>query len=546
VVDIMHRDARDGAEPDDRRAALDRRQAACGRVAPVEQPDVLQALDHLTEGCQIFGRDYRCLYANPAAERHERRSRQQLLSRNHTEVWAGVEDTRIWELLENCVQARTVHVLERECTFSDGSRAWFELHLEPVPDGAFVMSIDISVRKRTEMIRDKQREQLRQTQKLDWIAQLAGGIAHELNNMLAVILNCAEFAARQLGEAHPLSPVLEQIGAAGRRSAVLTRKLMAFAQQQPASPEVIDLNTLIEGLLPSLVRDTGLSKDVELCWKPGAALWSVYIDPAQVEQVLANLFRNAREAMSDAGTISIETRNVHVDPAEVPGVASEPARMCDFVRITVDDDGCGMPPATKARMFEPFCPGKRRGGGLGLGLGLATVYGIVKQNNGFIHVDSEPLGGTTFSIDLPRSMTEPKPRLEAPVSAAWRAPKGCILLVDDEPMVLSSSARMLETLGYRVLSAGTADEALRLLREHARTIDVLLTDVVMPDMNGPELAKRLLAISPGLGVLFTSGSEQLIAQQGIASEGCHFIQKPYGLDELDGKIRQVFRERIRA
>jgi two-component system, cell cycle sensor histidine kinase and response regulator CckA len=546
VVDIVHSDTRDTAEPDDRRAALDRRQAACGRVAApaVEQPDALQALDHLTEGCQIFGRDYRCLYANVAAERHEQLSRQQLLGRSHTEVWAVIEDTRIWELLEDCLQARTVHVLERECTFANGSRAWFELHLEPVPDGAFVMSVDISARKRAELIRDKQREQLGQTQKLDWIAQLAGGIAHELNNMLAVILNCAEFAARQLGGAHSLSPVLEQITAAGRRSAVLTRKLMAFAQQQPASPEVIDPNALIEGLLPSLVRDTALGKDVELRWKPGAALWSVYIDPAQVEQVLANLIRNAREAMSGAGTISIETRNVHVDPAEVAGVAGEPGRTCDFVRITVHDDGCGMPPGTKARLFEPFCPGKRRGSGLGLG--LATVYGIVKQNHGFIHVDSEPLWGTTLSIDLPRCIIEPKPSLEEPVSPAWRAPKGCVLLVDDEPMVLSSSARMLETLGYRVLSAGTAEEAVQLVREHTRTIDVLLTDVVMPDMNGPELAKRLLAIAPGLRVVFTSGSEQLIPQQGFASAGYHFIQKPYGLDELDGKIRQVFRERARA
>jgi two-component system cell cycle sensor histidine kinase/response regulator CckA len=540
MADIVS-ESREATEPNDQRAAVDERHAACGRLARLEQPDVLQAVDHLTHGCQMFGRDYRCLYANAAAERHERLSSEQLLNRDHTEVWASSAQSGIGAWLEHCVQSQTGHVLERERALPDGSRAWFELHIEPVPQGAFVMSIDISARKRIECMQDEQREQLRQSQTIEWIAQLAGRIAHELNNMLSVILNCAEFACQELGETHSLRPLLEQIATAGQRATVLTRKLTTFAQQQAASAQVIELNTFIESLLPSLVRDSGLSNDVELRWKPGATLWSVYIDPAQLEQALANLFRHARDAMSDRGTISIETRTLHIDAAQgQPGLTSEPGPTGDVVRISVHDDGRGMHPATKARIFEPLCPGNRRGGGLG----LATVYGIVKQNHGSMYLDSEPSGGTTFVIDFPRCMVEPKHNFRAP---EWSAQQACVLVVDDEPLVLASCARMLETLGYRVLSAGTAEDAVRLVREQSRAIDVVLTDVVMPNMHGPELAERLLAISPNIAVLFTSGSgEQVLAQHGIESESCHFIRKPCTLDELDSKIRQVYHERIRT
>ena len=284
-----------------------------------------------------------------------------------------------------------------------------------------------------------------------------------------------------------------------------------------------------------------IGEDIDLAWLPGAEVWPVKIDPGQVDQILANLCVNARDAISDVGKITIETGKAIFDDAYcadhagfVPG---------EFVLLAVSDDGSGMTPETLDKIFEPFFTTKDVN--KGTGLGLATVYGIVKQNNGFINVYSEPEKGTTFRIYLPRHETEAKQiRKKAPAAPDARGSE-TILLVEDEPAILKMTTKMLELLGYTVLGASTPGEAIRLAREHSGEIHLLMTDVVMPEMNGRDLARNLLALYPNLKRLFMSGyTANVIAHHGVLDEGVHFIQKPFARQELASKVRKALSETI--
>jgi CheY-like chemotaxis protein len=373
---------------------------------------------------------------------------------------------------------------------------------------------------------------------MESVGRLAGGVAHDFNNMLGVIIGHADLAVAQLPPDQPVQASLTEIREAAVRSANLTRQLLAFARKQIIEPKVLDLNETVEGMLKMLHRLIG--EDVQLNWQPGLKLWPVNMDPSQVDQILANLCVNARDAIAGVGKVFIETGNstfdevfcaIHTD--FVPG---------DYVRLFVSDSGCGMDMQTQSHLFEPFFTTKDPG--KGTGLGLATVYGIVKQNKGLISVYSEPGHGTTFKIYLPRHMGDAAPvQGQAPAQPDAHGTE-TILLVEDEPTVLALATAMLKQLGYTVLTAGAPDNAIKLARDHVGPVHLLITDVIMPGMDGQSLAKELLVLYPHIRRLFMSGyTADVIAHHGVLDRGVHFIQKPFDIKALAAKIRAVLDEK---
>jgi len=389
-------------------------------------------------------------------------------------------------------------------------------------------------RQRAEEDRVRLQTQLNQAQKMESVGRLAGGVAHDFNNMLGVILGQAELALEQVGPDQPIYAGLREICAAAERSADLTQQLLAFARKQTVAPRVLDLNETVEGTLKMLRRLIG--EDISLAWLPGGSVGTVRMDPSQIDQILANLCINARDAIGNAGKITIETEAVMLDEAwcaEHTGFAPGP-----FALLTVSDDGCGMDKDTLEKLFEPFFTTKEVG--KGTGLGLSTVYGIVKQNNGFISVYSEPGLGSTFKVYLPRHMGKAE---QVPVETGAKPVEPgqeTILLVEDEPAILRMASQMLQRRGYTVLTAASPGEALRLAETHGGGIDLLMTDVVMPEMNGRDLAGNLLALYPEIKCLFMSGyTADVIAHHGMLDAGVQFIQKPFNTKELGDKIRTV-------
>jgi CheY-like chemotaxis protein len=338
--------------------------------------------------------------------------------------------------------------------------------------------------------------------------------------------------------AQPLHADLLEIRKAAERSADLTRQLLAFARKQVVSPKVLDLNDTTAGMLKMLQRLIG--EDIHLAWLPGANLWTVRIDPSQIDQILANLCVNARDAISGVGKITIETGNIALDEAYCADHAGfVPGK---YVLLAMSDNGCGMDKGILGKLFEPFFTTKVVG--KGTGLGLATIYGIVKQNNGFINVYSEPDQGTTFRIYLPRHIGKAEQvRTEVRQEPVMRGQE-TVLVVEDEPSLLELSKLMLETQGYLVLTAGTPGEAMRLAEKHAGEIHLLMTDVVLPEMNGPDLAQKLLSVHPNLKCLFTSGyTANVITHHGVLDEGVHFIQKPFSRKDLAAKVREALEQK---
>ena len=405
-------------------------------------------------------------------------------------------------------------------------------------DGAYLgrraSNRDITNQKLAEEEKAKLQDQFFQSQKMESVGRLAGGVAHDFNNMLGVILGHAEIAMDKVDKGQAFLTDLQEIQKAAKRSSDLTSRLLAFARKQTASPKVLDLNETIEGMLNMLQRLIG--EDIYLAWLPGVNLWPVKIDPSQIDQILANLSVNARDAIAGVGKVTIETANISFDAAFcadhagfVPG---------EYVMLAVSDDGCGMDKAILGKLFEPFFTTKETG--KGTGLGLATIYGIVKQNNGFINLYSEPDQGTTFKIYLPKHIgTAEQIGTKEPLGTTLRGQE-TVLLVEDELSLLDLSKFMLERQGYRVLPAGTPGEAIRLAEEYAGEIHLLMTDVIMPEMNGQDLAKKMLSLYPSLKCLFTSGyTADVIAHHGVLDDGVYFLQKPFSKDALAAKVREA-------
>ena len=400
--------------------------------------------------------------------------------------------------------------------------------------GIVQVAQDVSERKLAEEANEKLQVQLVQAQKMESVGRLAGGVAHDFNNMLGVILGHTEMALDETDPAQPLYRDLQEILKAARRSANLTRQLLTFARKQTISPQVLDLNETVHEMLKMLQRLIG--ENISLGWVPGADLWPVKMDHSQVDQILANFCVNARDAIEGAGKVTIETGMTSLSeayckahPGFVPG---------DYVLLAVSDTGSGMDKETISHLFEPFFTTKELG--KGTGLGLATIYGIVKQNNGFINVYSERGHGSVFKIYLPRHQGVVKQAEKEELRESQDQGHETILLVEDEPAILKMTTAMLERLGYTVLAASAPSEALVLAKKNAADIQLLITDVVMPHMNGRILSQNLLALCPGLKVLFMSGyTANTIAHHGILEAGVHFIEKPFSRQDLACKVRQA-------
>jgi len=395
---------------------------------------------------------------------------------------------------------------------------------------------DITERRRSEVEKEKLQSQLVQAQKMESIGHLAGGVAHDFNNMLGVILGHTEMALEETDPASSLYANLHSVHQAGERSADLTRQLLAFARKQTIAPKVIDINDIVAGMLNMLRRLIG--EDINLLWQPGINLQPVKVDPAQIDQILANLCVNARDAIDGVGKVVIITDTktfnedyCHDQLGSLPG---------EYILLEVSDDGCGIDKKTLDHIFEPFFTTKEQG--KGTGLGLASIYGIVKQNNGFINVDSEPDHGTTFKIYLPVYAAKSAEVAEKTHDLPAEHGSETILLVEDESAILTMTTTMLTRLGYNVVAAATPGEAIRLAQEYQGEIDLLMTDVVMPEMNGQELAKNLLSHYPDLKRLFMSGyTANVITHYGVLDEGIHFIQKPFSKKDLGGKVREALK-----
>lgn len=415
----------------------------------------------------------------------------------------------------------------------DGTPIEVEITAHPLlmDDRQIMLAIgtDVSERRRLE-------ERVQQSQKMEAIGSLAGGVAHDFNNILSVILGYSEVLLMDLSEDDPKRPDLEEIARAGERAADLTRQLLAFGRQQVLQPRVIDLHAVVGGMEKMLRRLLG--EDVALVVPRARAKSCARLDPGQIEQVIMNLAVNARDAMPNGGTLTIETTEVMVsaqDAVEMVGISPGP-----HVMLSVTDTGMGMDKATQARMFEPFFTTK--GVGKGTGLGLATVFGIVQQSGGAIRVDSEPGHGTTMRVCFPATAcaVEASPRL--PVSAVMRAVRGAetILLVEDDEAVRALTRSALRQLGYNVLEAQNAGEALLMCEQHDGKIDLLLTDVVMPRISGSQLAARLTAMRPEMRVLYMSGyTADEVVRHGVVESTISFIQKPITPHTLANKIREV-------
>jgi len=430
---------------------------------------------------------------------------------------------------------------EEWLTFADdGHQSLFDTTKTPMYDaegkliGVLGIGHDITTRKQAEETKTILEGQLQQAQKIESVGRLAGGVAHDFNNMLGVIFGHAELALLKIAPSHPLHANLLEIRKAAERSADLTRQLLAFARKQTIAPKVLDLNAIVAGMLRMLQRLIG--EDIHLNWHPAANLWPLMMDPSQIDQILVNLCVNSRDAISGVGNLTIATENRTFDNSYcdihmgvLPG---------DYVLLAVSDDGLGMDKQTLTHIFEPFFTTK--GVGEGTGLGLAMVYGAVRQNNGFINVYSEPGMGTTITIYLPRYEGHAGRAPKEGTTETLPCGQETILLVEDEPAILKLTTMMLESLGYTVIMANTTAEATRLARENADKIHLLITDVIMPEMNGRDLAHKLLSDNAHLKTLFMSGyTSNIIAHHGVLDEGMHFIQKPFSMKDLASKVRET-------
>ena len=437
----------------------------------------------------------------------------------------------IAEKFQACVRDGTPFDIELQIITARGRRIWVRAIGDAVRDASgTITSVHGAFQEIDE--RRKLQEQFRQAQKMEAIGRLAGGVAHDFNNLLSVILSYASIVLDGVSPNDPLRADVQEIETAGQRAASLTRQLLAFSRQQVLQPQVLDLRATLVGMRAMLSRLLG--EDVALNISESGSSHRVLADPGQIEQVVMNLAINARDAMPGGGTLTIEVSNVDVEAT----VANDPQDVVpgSYVMLAVVDTGVGMDSATRLHIFEPFFTTKEVG--KGTGLGLATVFGIVKQSGGFIRVYSEPGTGTAFKIYLPRT-DRSVPDLPLP-SPTLRRGSESILVVEDEAQLRTVACSILRRNGYHVLEASNAGEAFLISREFTGKIDLLFTDVVMPRMSGRKLAEELAPQRPAMKVLFVSGyTDDAIVHHGVLDSGVAFLQKPFTPDALLRKVREV-------
>ena len=498
-----------------------------------EREQLLAAIEQSGEIVVITNAKGSIQYVNRAFEKVTGYSREEVLGQNPRILKSGEQDEsfyrQLWETISGGDTFQGKMINKRK----DGRIYTEDATISPVFDiGGQIVNYVAAKRDITAQL--QLQAQLIQAQKMESVGRLAGGVAHDFNNLLSVILGYTEMALDQIDPSDPLHGDLQEILNAGRRSADITQQLLAFARKQTIVPKVLDLNEVVGSMLKMLQRLIG--EDISLSWMPGSILGQVKIDPSQLDQLLANLCVNSRDAITGVGKLIIATKMAHLD--ETYCANNKGSYPGDYVHLVVCDDGCGMEKETLDKVFEPFFTTK--GIGKGTGLGLATVYGIVKQNNGFINVQSEPGLGTTFNIYLPVHIAEAGDIQEKAATEIELSHGETVLIVEDEIAVLELTKIMLARLGYTVLIAGTPGEALLLVEEYGDKIHLLITDVVMPEMNGRDLARQLKIITPGIKTLFMSGyTSDIIAHRGILDEGVDFIKKPFSSRDLATKVREV-------
>jgi len=510
--------------------------------AEAEREQLTRAIEQSGETIVITDAKGCILYVNPAFTKVTGYTREEALGQNPRILRSGEHDAEFYRTMWDVLCKGGVWEGQIVNRHKSGTLFTEQAAISPVrdPDGHIVNFVCVK-RDITAQIRDQQEKenlqaQLLQAQKMESIGRLAGGVAHDFNNMLQAILGYTEMALEQVEPEKPLHFDLLEIQKAARRSSLLTRQLQAFARKQSIAPKVLDLNQAVEGMFDMLRRLIG--EEIGLEWRPGKGLGLVKMDPGQLDQIVTNLCVNARDAIGKNGHIVLETRNAtlgetaHGMHGEIP-----PG---NYVVLSVVDDGCGMPQEIIDHIFEPFFTTKPSG--KGTGLGLATVYGIVRQNQGGIRVQSKPNQGTAFQIFLPRHAGEsPTPESTSESQPLAKSKGQTILLVEDEETILQATRRMLESLGYTVLATTSPEEALRLAQEHKSQIHLLLTDVIMPEMNGPELVQRLLNDHPQLPFLYMSGyTANLLEEKGVREDSVNFIQKPFARETLAQKVQSVF------
>ena len=496
------------------------------------------AIEHAGEVIVITDAAGNIQYANPAFEKTTGYTFEEALHRNPRILKSGEHDEAFYTELWNTISSGrtwTGNLINRK---KDGTLYTEEATISPVFNTRSQI-INYVALKRDITAQLKLEAQYQQAQKMESVGRLTGGVAHDFNNILAIILGYTEMALQLAEPSQKLHSYLERIFEAANRSADIVRQLLAFSRKQTIAPKVLDLNRTVAGMLAMLQRLIG--EDIDLAWLPSPDLSPIKMDPAQIDQILVNLCVNARDAIAGIGKITIETSTARLDAADC--AQNTDARAGEYAVLAVSDSGCGMKQEVIDKIFEPFFTTKDL---LGTGLGLSTVYGIVKQNNGFINVYSEPGKGTTFKIHLPLHKDATVWKDEENPGPLAMSRGETVLLVEDDPIILELGFAMLEKLGYRVLTANTPDEALQRAGQVSGTIDLLITDVIMPGMNGKELAQQLLRLYPALKLIYISGyTADVIAHHGVLDPGVQFLQKPFSIRDLSGKIRDVLDETIK-
>ncbi len=496
-----------------------------------KQKLLLAAIEQMPEAIMIADQKGNISYVNPAFETVSGYTREEVIGQNPRILKSGEQDDsfyqHMWETLSKGKNWKGRLVNKRK----DGTFYTVEANISPFyNEVGKILHYVATTLDMTEEVRRE--EQYRQAQKMEAIGQLAGGVAHDFNNMLSVILGRAELRMKKMDPKDPSYAVLQEIQQAAQRSANLTQQLLAYARKQPIAPSIVDLNPAVEAILPILRRLAG--ENINLTWTPGEGSYPIKIDPVQLDQILTNLIVNARDAITNTGTISLESGKVSLDQAYcdrhagfIPGT---------YIMLMVSDDGKGMDRETLSKVFEPFYTTK--GLGQGTGLGLATVYGAIKQNQGIIDVYSESDRGTTFTIYLPNQQESSADKSAKSNLSIQKGHGETILFVEDESALLRIGEIMLQELGYEVLVANSTKEAIRLAEKYINEIDLLLTDIIMPGMNGKDLAKHLRTLNADLKVLFISGHPaNIISEQGTLDGNINFLQKPFLMKELAANLR---------
>ena len=486
--------------------------------------------EYAPDGIVIADPESYYLDANSSMCRMLGYTRDELVGLHASDIVVQNEIPQIGQAL-SVIKTKPDYHREWQFRRKDGSVFSADVMATTMPDGNLLGIIrDITERKKME-------EQLRLSQRMEAIGRLAGGVAHDFNNLLAVILGCADVMLDELAPDHPAAKRVEMIRKAGASAADLTRQLLAFSRQQLLQPQVLDLKQIVERAQVLLTRLIGDNIELRVSLEP--SLWNVKADPGQIEQVLLNLAVNAKDAMPQGGRLTIQARNVELDASYVEKHRQVIVNPGPYVMLVVEDTGSGMDHETQSRIFDPFFTTKELG--KGTGLGLATVYGIVKQSGGYIWVYSELGHGTAFKVYLPRVENAAQPVKNDELEETFGGSE-TILLAEDSASLREMAREYLESVGYTVLEAATGKDALDQAKSFSGTIQLLLTDVVMPGMSGPELAHQIGCLRPGIKIIFTSGyTDDAIIRQGVLDPAIAFIQKPYRPKALARKIREVLK-----